>query len=154
MSDIYTNAQIKKTLEKTMELLLRRTNKLTEGFLYIDGLLFSDTLEDKWRNLTKEKKIPGETCIPAGRYRVVMDYSNRFKRVMPHILDVKYFEGVRIHAGNIRADTDGCILLGQYLQNGVLVDSKVKTEHFNTIVTEAIDRGEEVWITIDEQWIN
>ena len=116
----------------------------------MSGLLFCDTLEDKWRDLTKEKKVPGETCIPAGRYRVVMDYSNRFKRVMPHILDVKYFEGVRIHAGNVRADTDGCILLGQYLQNGVLVDSKVKTEHFNTIVTEAIDRGEEVWITIDE----
>lgn len=137
-----------------MELLLRRTNKLTEGLLYMSGLLFCDTLEDKWRDLTKEKKVPGETCIPAGRYRVIMDYSNRFKRVMPHILDVPNFKGVRIHAGNTRADTEGCILLGSYRQEGIIIESKVTTDRFNTLITDALDNGEDIWITVDEKWIN
>ena len=120
----------------------------------MSGLLFCDTLEDKWRDLTKEKKVPGETCIPAGRYRVIMDYSNRFKRVMPHILDVPNFKGVRIHAGNTRADTEGCILLGSYGQEGMVIESKVTTDRFNALITDALDNGEDIWITVDEKWIN
>lgn len=84
------------------------------GSLYIDGHFFCFTLEDIVRILgpNGEGKIDGRTAIPAGEYPVIIDKSARFNRLMPHILDVPFFEGVRIHSGNTSVDTDGCILLG------------------------------------------
>ncbi len=79
------------------------------------------TLEDEDRGLLKsypleeivKVKVKNETAIPKGTYKLVLDYSNRFKRIMPHILDVPGFDGVRIHSGNKKEDTEGCILLGK-----------------------------------------
>jgi hypothetical protein len=58
-------------------------------------------------------KIQNETAIAAGRYRVIVDWSNRFKKYAFHILDVSNFAGIRIHSGNIAEDTDGCLLVGR-----------------------------------------
>ena len=81
----------------------------TVGKMYVDGVYECYTLEDAIRNGTK---IIGKTAIPIGTYKLIIDASTRFKQDMPHILDVPDFTGVRIHAGNTSADTDGCILLG------------------------------------------
>ena len=81
----------------------------TVGKMYVDGIYECYTLEDAVRNGTK---IIGKTAIPIGEYKLIIDASTRFKQDMPHILDVPDFTGVRIHAGNTSADTDGCILLG------------------------------------------
>lgn len=87
-----------------MELILKRIHKgedYTIGELYINGDFFSNTLEDKVRLLNSyEDKIYGETAIPIGRYKVVLSYSNRFKRILPEILNVEFFNGIRIHEGN------------------------------------------------------
>lgn len=104
-----------------MELTLKRTQKLEEktiGELYIDGVKYCDTLEDKARftwsgNSLIGTKIFGKTAIPTGRYRVVMAYSNRFKKSLPLLLAVPQYTGILIHGGNTEADTEGCILLGK-----------------------------------------
>lgn len=96
------------------------TKNSTVGEMYIDGAFFCFTLEDYCRDLNHDGKLtgPGEqkvmtaTCIPAGTYPVIIDDSPRFKRPMPHILNVPGFDGIRIHNGNTSKDTDGCILLG------------------------------------------
>lgn len=80
----------------------------TIGDMLIDGEFFCYTLED----VVREVKIPQETAIPYGHYEVITNYSNRFKRVMPLILNVPGFSGVRIHNGNTSADTEGCPLVG------------------------------------------
>jgi hypothetical protein len=82
----------------------------TIGDLLIDHKIFCHTLEDVVR-LKGAPKINGETAIPAGRYSVILTMSNRFKRIMPEILKVPGFSGIRIHGGNTAKDTEGCIIV-------------------------------------------
>jgi hypothetical protein len=96
-----------------MKLLIKRfefAKTYTIGKLYVNGIYYCYTLEDTVR--FKGEKINGQTAIPTGTYAVIVDHSNRFKRRLPHILNVPGFEGVRIHTGNTSANTEGCILVG------------------------------------------
>jgi len=88
---------------------LHRTDKSTIGELTIDGKFECYTLED----IERDVKIKAETAISKGTYKVIINQSNRFKRLMPLLLNVPNFEGVRIHAGNTNHDTEGCILVGR-----------------------------------------
>ena len=108
----------------------------TVGKLYLNGVYFCDTLEDKNRDLNKngifdgdEKKVYSETCIPFGQYKVIINQSPRFKRLMPRLLNVPHFDGILIHNGVTEKNSAGCILVGSY--NGQkLVRSK---EIFNKL---------------------
>jgi hypothetical protein len=75
-------------------------------------------------------KVDGQTAIPAGEYKVVIDMSTRFKRLMPHLLDVPMFTGIRIHAGNVSADTEGCLLLGRKRGENDVEESKLAFDAF------------------------
>lgn len=93
------------------KLLLKRdllTDDFTLGTLAIDGNHFCYTVEDAVR----DKKIAGITAIPYGKYKIIVNMSPRFKRLLPRLLDVPNFAGVLIHAGNTAADSEGCILVG------------------------------------------
>jgi len=88
---------------------LYKTDNSVIGEMLVDGVFECFTLEDAERPV----KIKGETAIPKGTYRVIINQSNRFKRLLPLLIDVPNFEGVRIHSGNSNHDTEGCILVGQ-----------------------------------------
>lgn len=107
-----------------MLLTLKRTYKgpeYTIGKLYINKEYFCDTLEDTIR----KEKIYAETAIPFGKYEVTITYSPRFKKNLPLLLNVPNFEGVRIHSGNTKDDTEGCILVGFNKAKGKVLDSRV-----------------------------
>jgi hypothetical protein len=87
---------------------LHKSENSTIGELYIDSKFECYTLED----VEREVKIKGETAIPKGTYIVGISLSNRFKKLLPILIDVPNFEGVRIHSGNNNHDTEGCILVG------------------------------------------
>jgi len=103
-------------------------NTFTMGKLFIMKEevpeFFCDTLEPHRRDLRNgEAKIMGETAIPEGRYKVCLDKSPKFKRMMPYVLSIPNFSGVMIHPGNDVDDTKGCILVGQELNVGYLMNS-------------------------------
>lgn len=142
-----------------MKLTIKRTitrNSYTLGKLYVDGVYFCDTLEDKDRGLTqnmsveqiKSIKVPGETAIPKGTYGVTLDVvSPKFSKYpfymqtcggkLPRLIDVKGYEGVLIHvADGPKRDSlvQGCIGIGnlsaeEYLMNG----KKVFAELYNKL---------------------
>lgn len=86
------------------------TETTTTGVMLLDGNYFGVTLEDAVRT---GPKVPGKTAIPAGRYRVTLTHSPRFGKILPLLLDVPGFEGVRIHGGNTHENSEGCILIAQ-----------------------------------------
>jgi len=113
-----------------MRLVLQRkwaSETSTIGELSVDGVFECYTLEDVVR---VGPKVPGATAIPAGEYKVVIDMSTRFKKLMPHVLDVPGFEGIRIHAGNVSADTEGCPLLGRTKGKDFVGESKLAFDAF------------------------
>lgn len=118
-----------------MRLTLKRiANRETYciGHLYINGKYFCDTLEDTDRGLSsamteeelKECKIKGETAIPVGIYKVILNYSPKYQKVMPLITNVPAYVGIRIHSGNTAKDTEGCVLVGKNTIVGRLTDSR------------------------------
>lgn len=106
-------------------LLMRRwlTERSTIGELLVDGAPECFVLEDRYR-LPWESKVPGQTCIPCGCYDIVITHSQRFKRELPLLLNVRNFQGVRIHPGNTDADTEGCLLPGRKRGPDVVTESK------------------------------
>lgn len=127
----------------------------TIGNLYINGSFFSNTLEDKNRDVNKngkfdngETKVYGETCIPFGTYKVILTMSPKFKRELPRLLNVPSFEGVLIHRGNTAKDSAGCILIGENKAVGKVLNSTPYEERLVKMMKNAISRGEEITIEI------
>lgn len=118
----------------------------TIGEMLMDGEHCCYTLEDQIR--PDGEKVYGKTAIPAGRYRVVIDMSNRFRCLMPHVLDVPGFEGIRIHTGNTDADTDGCVLLGITRGTNTIGQSRMAFAPFFERLQAALQDGGECWLTI------
>ncbi|MEQ1691396.1 MAG: DUF5675 family protein, partial [Gemmatimonas sp.] len=96
----------------------------------------------------EEWKIKGETAIPRGTYKVVIDYSNRFQRRLPHLLDVPGFTGIRIHPGNTSANTEGCLLPGQERYENAVGHSAIAFASLFGKMLMAEQRDEPITVTI------
>ena len=131
-----------------MKLLLRRLYRKDTyiiGKLYIDGEYFCDVVEDRDRGLTQDMplseimkiKVKHETAIPYGTYKVVLSYSPKFKRILPAVLNVPGFEGIRIHNGRDRNSSSGCLIVGKNTIKGGVTNSKEYMEKLIDILKKA-----------------
>lgn len=156
-------------MEITLKRIARRPT-YTIGKLSIDGKYFCDTIEDRDRDVNRngrfdngEVKIPSQTAIPNGRYRVTMrvqspKFSHRAEynwwRVngrygyLPRLLDVPHFEGILIHAGSSARSSAGCIIVGRNTVVGGVTDSMATCKKLYPILKAAADRNEQIWITV------
>ena len=130
------------------------------------GERLCESLEDTDRGLVSSMptavinaaKVYGKTAIPKGRYRVVLSYSPKFANrvwgkkyggLVPEILGVKGFSGVRIHPGNKAEDTLGCPLVGRNKKVGELAESTAcYYKLMNEYLVPAHESGDEMFITI------
>ena len=140
----------------------------TIGRLYVDGVFFCNTLEDKCRGLKqtdsiyfiKQRKVYGETAIPSGTYTVAMNvispkyaaiawYWQLCQGKMPRLLNVPGFEGILVHPGNDPTQTLGCLLVGKNTKVGQLTESKATFKALYKEMKKAYDAGEEITIIIE-----
>jgi hypothetical protein len=146
-------------LFKDMELQQKRetfTDESTIGTLSIEGKFECFILEDKDRglndNLTLEQilkvKVYGKTAIPYGRYEVDWTMSARFKVMMPILLNVKGYSGIRIHKGNTEIDSLGCLLCGTRKKNNMVTESTLATKNLYAKIENAKKQGQRIFITI------
>lgn len=139
-----------------MKLELRRYNygsTYTIGRLYIDGYSECVTLEDTVREVStrpvREWKIPDRTAIPRGTYIVTVTHSARFGRMMPLLNNVPGFTGVRIHAGNSSANTEGCILVGKkWTEGDWITQSRLAYDALYAKISAAVRSGDHVTIEV------
>jgi hypothetical protein len=109
----------------------------TIGDLLIDGIFYCYTLEDMYR----EKKIKGVTAIPYGKYEVIINFSNRFQKPMPLLLNVKGFDGIRIHSLNTSDQTGGCIGVGFVKGINYIGQSRKAFNELMPILRKALKTG-------------
>lgn len=140
----------------------------TIGRLYVDGVYFCNTLEDKCRGLKqtdsiyfiKQRKVYGETAIPSGTYTVAMNvispkyaaiawYWQLCQGKMPRLFNVPGFEGILVHPGNDPTQTLGCLLVGKNTKVGQLTESKATFKALYKEMKKAYDAGEEITIIIE-----
>ena len=142
-----------------------KKEKYTIGRLYIDGEFICNTIEDIDRGLTqnmseeeiKSKKIYGQTAIPSGRYKVLMNivspkfsqkefYMNVCKGKVPRLEGVKGFSGILIHSAATADNVEGCIGVGFNTEVGRLTSIK---EAFEKVYSKLSSSKEDIWITIE-----
>lgn len=153
-----------------MKILIDRKWKketYTIGKLYVDGVLFCNSLEDKDRGLKQtdslstiqSKKVYAETAIPTGTYNVRMDikspkyssyswYKNLCGGYMPRLENVPGFSGILMHPGNTALDSSGCILVGKNTKVGQITDSKNTFSKLYKKMKKAYDKGEKITLEI------
>ena len=130
-----------------MNLLLQRQpsdEHRTHGDLFIDGEWECYTLED----VVRPEKIKGETAIPEGNYRITLEHSPRFGPDTITVNNVPGFSGVRIHAGNTEADTEGCPLVGQVRADASILKSRAALDALKPKIAAALQDEGEVWLEV------
>jgi len=148
-----------------MELIVDRidyTTTATTGVLHVKpeckaSYQLGFTLEDARR--FPGVKVNGDTCIPAGRYRVGISRSNRFGRDMTIIYNCSNgyelqaeaisFTGIRMHGGNTSEHTSGCILVAEVRVNDHKIQGSIEKTVTN-LVKRAIEKEEEVWLCVND----
>lgn len=142
-----------------MKLRLQReilTAQSTIGRLFVDDVFMCWTLEDVDREITTDMplsqitstKVYGRTAIPRGSYRVVVDLSSKFNKLLPRLVDVPGFVGIRIHAGNHSMHTLGCILVGLSHGHNEIFNSKQAMNRVLPVLATAYNAGQRIDIDI------
>jgi len=111
-------------------------------------------------------KVPGETRIPEGCYklhlrkyggfheRYLKRYGAEWHKGMLQLMDVPGFEDILVHAGNTEEHTAGCLLLGDEVKSnkgpekGFLGNSRRAYERVYQEVLKRIEEGHEVIIEV------
>lgn len=130
----------------------------TLGLFLVNKKFAAYTLEDAFHVV----KIPGETMIPNGTYKVELrtwgGHHERYKQKFPgfhkgmlHITGVPNYEYILIHIGNTDDDTEGCLLIGDSSMSNIKAKGRIESstiayQRIYPGIANAIESGEDVFI--------
>lgn len=149
-----------------LQRLVSKEDRTLGKFYSNDGMQLGYVLEDVVRTLGEY--VFGVTAIPPGRYRLIVNFSNRFQREMIQLINIRGSStmfgpkpidaaGVRIHGGNKPEDTEGCLLLGTNIDSGNIIKATIVSnckdvvDHLITSVKK-LNETQEVYLTVTESW--
>jgi hypothetical protein len=108
--------------------------------LFVGGRFECFSMEDVVREIAgkpvSDWKVAGQTAIPYGEYVVDLTFSPKYQKIMPILVAVPGFTGIRIHSGNVAEHTEGCLLVGKNR-----VDKNPATEGIDTITESKLAFG-------------
>ncbi len=114
-----------------------RKNSWTIGKLYVNGSYVCNTLELHDSTYYGEDFVLGKSAIPVGVYTLATCvWSPKFNDFRPRITDFKYSKNILIHEGNKPEQTEGCILVGNNLVTGMVLNSKATLEKLQKKLSE------------------
>ena len=124
--------------------------KYTLGKVFRNGLKFCESCEDEDRllEINPGAKVPKLTAIPRGRYKLINSFSHHFGKVLPEVLGVPGFSGVRLHGGNYAENSEGCILVGRVRIKDGIAECKETVEAIIDLIDGAADRGEDTYLEV------
>lgn len=85
----------------------------TVSVIFVDDVICCWALELPWKN--NRQNI---SCVPAGEYPLVLEYSPRFNDVLWELKDVPGRSECKIHPANLLSQLSGCIAPGLDIKCG------------------------------------
>jgi hypothetical protein len=115
----------------------------TVGILKVNEQPFCFTLE-----LPVVDDEPG-SAIPEGTYGITLTHSPKFNQDMPLLSGIPGRSEIRIHWGNVAANTQGCILVGETAGQDFVGNSRAAFGRLFPLIQSALQAGELISITIE-----
>lgn len=120
----------------------------TKGIMFVDNKFFGYTLEPQRKGSNEVSHL--NRCINTGKYVAVYEYSAKFKKHLIELKNVRNHTEIKIHAGNYRKDTRGCILVGLRSDVGCVLDSRVAIDMLNDMAKIAKKNNEKIEVEVKD----
>ena len=122
------------------------------GFYDEEGKFRWYTMEDKDRKLEEGGvKIPGQTAIPRGRYKLELGWSPKRRGLVPFLRGVPQFTDIQVHVANTPDDVEGCVGVGKGIDDPVhIITMSVAAciEFYLWLLAKVIETKNDVWVTV------
>ena len=120
----------------------------TKGLMFVNDVFFCYTLEPQKKAINETSYL--NRCINTGVYRAEYEYSPKFKQHLIELKNVPNHTEIKIHSGNFRKDTRGCILVGKRSDVGCVLDSRLAVEMLNMMACDAKNGREKIEVEVRE----
>lgn len=122
------------------------TREFTKGLIFVDDEFLGYTLEP-------QMKMPSEyvyenRCVPTGNYDAMYEYSAKFKTWLVELKRIEGRSEIKIHSGNYREHTRGCILVGLSSGKCCVENSRAALVRLNNAAYYAKKNYDEIKINI------
>lgn len=124
------------------------SQNFTKGIMLVDSNFFGYTLEPQRKGSNEASHL--NRCINTGKYVAVYEYSAKFKKHLIELKNVRNRTEIKIHSGNFRSDTRGCILVGLRSDVGCILDSRLAIDMLNNIAKNAKKNNVKIEVEVKE----